>query len=369
MAGTYELWLADDQGNRKLLVDDFLALNASKVDGDRGVINVTLKANFDDSLLNKDWQWHLWRGPAGGTLSLFNAYLIRKVTYQTIGSEQTIIVKGYDGKDILNRRIVAYAAGTDEAAKTDASDDMMKEIVEENLGATAGGDRDMSALFNIQADVSVGPTLTKQFPWRNVLDVLQDLQEASRAAGTEVFFDVVPIPSPTTLSWNFRTATGQPGADLTSGANQVVFDQERGNMIDPSYSEDATDERNYVYGLGQGEGEDREQQEVEDTTSSTASFWARSEGYADARLEEEANGVREEARAVLEKSRAQIYFSATPVDTRGTRFGRDWNWGDKVVARYRGLEFWSIIKTVMISLRAGTGERINARLEYEGPIT
>jgi hypothetical protein len=369
MAGSYELWLADDQGNRKLLVDDFLSLNATKVDGDKGVITVELKGNFDDSLLNKDWQWHLWRAPSGGTLSLFDAYLIRKVTYQTVGSEETILVKGYDGKDIIDRRIVAYAAGTDEANKTDAADDMMKEIVEENLGATAAGDRDMSALFSIQADVSAGPTLTKRFAWRNQLDVLQDLQEASRAEGTEVFFDVVPIPSATTLSWDFRTATGQPGADLTSGANQVVFDQERGNMRDPSYSPDWTDERNYVYGLGQGEGDDREQQDVEDTTSTAESFWSRAEAYADARLEEEANGVREEARALLEKRRAQIFFSATPVDTRGTRFGRDWNWGDKVIARYRGLEFEAIIRAVMISVREGTGETINARLEYEAAIT
>jgi len=369
MAGDYELWLADDRGNRKVLVDDVLSIVATKVDGDRGVITVNLKGNFDRNMLNKDWQWHLWRGPSGGTLSLFNAYLIRKPTYQTTGSEQTIEVKGYDGKDILRRRIVAYAAGTAYANKTAESDDMMKAIVEENLGATAGGDRDMSALFSIQADVSAGPILTKSFAWRNMLDVLQDLQEASRAEGTEVFFDVVPIPSPTTLSWDFRTATGQPGADLTSGANQVVFDQYRGNMRDPSYSEDWTDERNYIYGLGQGEGDDREQEEVEDATSSTASFWARSEGYADARLEEEANGVREEARAMLENSRAKIFFSATPVDTEGTRFGRDWNWGDKVIARYSGLEFQAIIRSVMITVRPGGGENITARLEYEGPIT
>jgi len=368
MAGNYELWLADDQGNRKLLVDDFLSVTASKVDGDRGMISVVLKGNFDDSLLNKDWQWHLWRGPAGGTLSLFDAYLIRRPKYQTVGSEETIVVKGYDGKDILGRRIVAYAAGTDEAAKTDASDDMMKEIVEENLGATAGGDRDMSTLFTIQADVSAGPTLTKQFAWRNVLDVLQDLQEASRAEGTEVFFDVVPIPSTTTLSWDFRTATGQPGADLTSGANQVVFDQYRGNMRDPSYIQDWTDEKNYIYGLGQGEGEDREQQEVEDTTSSTASFWARAEGYADARLEEDADGVREEARAMLELKRSRIYFSSQPVDTRGTRFGVAWNWGDRVIARYRELEFEAIIKAVQLDIAPNSGERVSVRLEYEAPV-
>ena len=54
-----------------------------------------------------------------------------------------------------------------------------------------------------------------------------------------------------------------------------------------------------------------------------------------------------------------------PLDTRGTRFGRDWNFGDKVVARYRGFEFDAIIRAVTISVNGQGEETVQARLEWE----
>lgn len=365
MAGTYEIWLADDRGRRKQIISDWLSLDAAIVDGDRAPFSLILKPNFDDTLINKDWQIHVWRGASSGSLSLLRAYFIRRWRYSTFGGEELITLRGWDSKDILRRRIVAYYAGETESDKTDYTDDMMKEIAEENLGATAATGRDVSSLFTIAADLSAGPTLTKQFAWRNVLDVMQDLQEAARAAGTEVFFDVVPIPSTTTMSFDFRTYTGQPGQDLTTGANQVVFDQERGNMTDPFLEYDYTEAANYIYAAGQGEETDRELQEVSDTDRINESFWSRAEAYADARLEETANGVREEGRALLEKSRPTIRFGADAMDTRGTQFGRDWNWGDKVIARYRGFEFKALIRAVGVNVTPERGEMVGARLEFE----
>jgi len=54
------------------------------------------------------------------------------------------------------------------------------------------------------------------------------------------------------------------------------------------------------------------------------------------------------------------------LDTRGTRFGRDWDFGYKVRAKYRGQEFDAIVRAVTISVDENSKEDIQARLEYEG---
>jgi hypothetical protein len=294
----------------------------------------------------------VWRAPTGGRLSLFRPYFLRFWRYSTRGSQQTLIVGGPDCNDLLRRRIVAYAAGESESTKTaDFADDIMREV-----------DRNWSAL-SVAAELSAGPSLTRAFAWQNVLNVLQNLNKASRAAGTEVFFDVVATGvDGNSISFQFRTYTGQPGQDVSS---QVIFDQERGNLAGPFLEYDYQSEINYVYGLGQGVEDVREQQTASDTARIDISQWGRMEGYADARNESDPNGVRETARALLSQGEPGRRFGGVPLDTEGTRFGRDWNFGDKVRTRYRGQEFDAIVRAIQISLNDSGEETIKARLEYE----
>jgi len=70
------------------------------------------------------------------------------------------------------------------------------------------------------------------------------------------------------------------------------------------------------------------------------------------------------AYAALREGMPKIRFSAMAVDTAGTRFGREWNYGDKVVAKYNDLTFNAIITMVSIDLE-GEDETVTARLEYE----
>jgi hypothetical protein len=58
-------------------------------------------------------------------------------------------------------------------------------------------------------------------------------------------------------------------------------------------------------------------------------------------------------------------FSGRAIDTEGTRFGRDWNWGDKVTARFLSFEFEAIIRRLIIKLSSTGLETIDARIESE----
>ena len=255
----------------------------------------------------------------------------------------------------------------------DQADDMLKAIVTDSIAdgtapAPTAGTRVWSDL-SIAGDLADGPTLEKGFAWKQLLTpagggIMGDIAKAAKEAGTEVFFAVVPkTVSATSITFEFRTSTGQPGMDVS---DRVVFDQERGsNLNDPYLEYDYTKEQNYIYSAGQGDMDERNVQQVYDASRYNASAWNRCEGFADARNQAEDNEVREAGRAKLAEGRPVRRFGGVPVDTQGTRFGRDWDFGDKVRARYRGQEFDAIIRSVVLSMDDSGQETIRAKLEYE----
>ena len=372
MAGSYELWLCDDHGVRIAQIDYALGFSASRVVNGIGRCTVQLPNTFDTSLLAPDRMIQVWRAPVGGNLSLWRAYFLRRWQFLTLSDGEIIMIYGPDVNELLTRRAVVAFSGEAQCAKTDYADDMMKEIVTESLadGVAPTPDAGTRAWpdLTVAADVNLGPTLTDAFAWQQLMTasgsgVLIDISKAAKTAGTEVFFDIVPnVITSKSINFQFVTNINQPGADLT---DRVVFDQERGNLKTPSLDFDYESEINYVYGAGQGEAGSREIQQVYDADRYGASQWNRRETVRDARNQPDADGVREAARAELSEGRPKLRFSGVPVDTEGTRFGIDWDMGDKVTARYRGYTFVSIIRAISISVNDAGEETISARFDYE----
>ncbi len=372
---SYEIWLTTDAGVRIAQLTTGTTFQGSKVVNGIGWFGMSMPLSFDINLIRPDRMIQLWRQPSGGAMSLWNVYLLRKWIFSTQGSQEVVTLEGPDKNDFLRRRIVAAFAASAQAAKTDFADDMMKEVVTQSIAdgvapTPTAGTRVWSNL-SIQADASVGPTITKSFPFDKLLSgsgsgVLSVLADAAREAGTEVFFSIEPnVVTGSSISFQFRTTINQPGQDVTS---RVVFDQQRGNMREPSLEYDYSEEENYIYAAGQGEETARNIQQVYDTDRYNASAWNRCEGFADARNQTADNGVREAGRAQLEEGRPRIRASATPVDTAGTRFGIDWDFGDKVRWRYKNVEFDTIIRAVTISVE-NKREQVQARLDFEGLVS
>lgn len=370
----YEFWITDDKGRRisdesgTSLITRVTWLEATRTCNGHGTLGIGLPTDFNTALLRRDRMIQVWRAPHGNSLSLFRPYFIRRWRYEFQGKEEKLSVFGVDPNELMRRRIVANYADLAQTQKTDYADDMMKEIVTEQFVSDVwgpdAGSRDLPpAYFSVQGDLAAGPILTKGFSWRRVMNVLQDLQKASREAETEVFWDViVNNVTSSTISFQFRTKTGQPGRDLSDYG--VLFSLEKGNLRDPFYDFDATEEENYIFAGGQGTEEDRVTDEAYDAARYNASQWNRCEGFADARNQTTANGVREAARTILEIGRPRERFGAHLSDVEGMRFGVDWNWGDKVKASYRDKEFDAIVWTVQLSLNQDGYETITARLDY-----
>src|SRR5512139_1803612 len=248
-APNYELWLTTDEGVRLASLDYALWWQASRQVNRIGNFQMGLPSTFDQSLLNVDRMFQLWRQPSGGALRLWRVYFVRGWRLETSGSRERIVIWGPDSNDLLRRRIVAYYAGNADANYTnDYCDDIMKDIVtaaitDGTAPAPTAGTR-VWADLSVAADLSDGPQLDKGCAWKELLTdsgsgVLAELAEASRVAGNEVFFDVVPNSvSSTAIAFQFRTYINQPGMDVS---DRVMFSQEDLNLKDPYIQYSYTD--------------------------------------------------------------------------------------------------------------------------------
>jgi hypothetical protein len=368
---TWDIWLCDPRGNRIALLDETITF-ASTIEANRvGKVAVKLPAKYD-GLYGPDYILDMWRTPTGGEPKQHNAYFIRRWLYDRQNDTDTTTLFGYDLNELLNRRIIAYYANTAYTIKTDNAGDIIKALVRENLGSSATDtDRNLASLgLAVGADLGDGYSITKGCSWRNLLVVCQEIAEASRLNGSDLYFGFVPTYGDTgTISPTFTTWATRPGQDHGSTSNsRVIFGETWGNLSSPSIEYDYTEEASVVYAGGQGDGIARNVVEIEDSTRSGRSVWGRREVFTSATGEDTTAAVTSRAQAVLEASRARLRFGATLLDSEQARYGIHWGWGDTVVAEYRGSQFDGIIKGVQIDVDDAGNETIVATLEIEADV-
>lgn len=368
----YEIYLTTDAGVRLASLSTFTSLEASKEASKIGSFSIDMPLSFNPDLLAPDRMVQIWRQPNGGRLGLWHVYFVRRWKFSTSGESDNVTIKGPDINDLLRRRIVAAYSGSSQANKTDNADDMMKEVVTEALSdgvapIPTAGTRVWDDL-SVASDLSKGPTITRGIAWKWLLTesgqgVLPTIAKAAKEEdGTDLFFAVVPdVVGSNSISFRFETYTGQIGQDVS---DRVVFDQARGNMRNPSLEYDYTSEVNYIYAGGQKQGSDRDIQQVYDSDRYSQSKWGRIEGFVSANSQS-GNGVVSAGQDALNNGRPKVRFTATPMDTESTRFGIDWDFGYKVMAKYRNIEFASTINAVTLSVD-DSGDTPQARLDYIG---
>ena len=215
-----------------------------------------------------------------------------------------------------------------------------------------------NAIFN------TGPIISKSFAWANVLDTLQTICDSARADGHEIYFDLIPQDGGT---FKFITTFGQPGLDRRIGsASPLIFSKARGNLKKPCLTTDYDNEVNVVYGGGPGEGISRRVKVVSDAGRIALSAIARSEGFADARMEEDTDAaVIAAANAALVGGQPVIRFTGDLVDVEHSRYGVDWDVGYRVSAEFAGLTFADcLIRSANVEVDDKGVETVEAKLEW-----
>ncbi len=352
-------------GSELLTLDAFETLQYAVRVNTRGVaVLELLDPEFEMGLLPqlKDARLVIWREPEGAVNRIVFAGKIRGWKIKRVGKSLRVTLRAVDYNDELLTRIVAWYAGSSQAAKSGLADDVMKAIVRENLGASVGSggaDREITATgFYVEADKGLGPSLQKGMAWENVLDTLQEISQASyRTPAKGITFGVVPLGKG--VDREFVTRVGQWGADQRG---RVMFSEANGNLVDPEVELDAFDELTHIYAGGQGQGADRLLVEQSDTLRISETPLGRREGFFDGGNYETANALTAVAQGKLEAGRPVFGVNFEVQDTADLIYGRDWDLGDLTTVQVFTWQYDCHVAAVEVKV-SGATETITPHLE------
>jgi len=323
--------VADAFGVHLKEIPDYASLSyvLNSTPGGVGVLELTLPRSVNTSLLLPDGRLGVWRSISGRPPYLDNGaiYLIRSFEFS---ATQTFIRAEHATK-LLDRRIIAYAAGSTYTSKgPDFADDLIKEFVNQNmLAGIVSADRDgaetqadVSAYLSKQGDLGLGATLSKAAARRTLLAVAQELAEASTTAGTYLTFEII---APTESTLELRTYATVRGVDHRATSGQpIILREQAGVLENAKLTIDYTNERTFIIAGGQGEQTNRLIQTASDATRMGVSPFGRNEDFRDMSNVSNTTALQDDADAALWADRPLIYFTGnlieTPALTRGIQF-------------------------------------------------
>lgn len=373
----YELWLAEHNGTRLAIMDLAGYFSFTRALNNIGFFSIVLPVGFDAGLLAKDRRVYFWRKPVGGVLNIaFEGFIRNIITESDREGGIVRIIQGPGLNYLLSGRYAAYPeanTNVDTTVTPVAADDLLKAVVRTNLGATAttANGRKASgvidaAYFGVAADLTLGPTLSMAFSYRNVLEVCREICDASRTAGTELYFEIVPATEDgDTHTMEFRTYIGQPGRDRTSDSADggKTFGPDFSNMAEPKLVENATDEINRAFALGQGQDSAREIQTSEDVTRQGASPFALREGIVWAMAATTAAAVLDAADAAVVAGRPRAILTGKLISMPGYIYGLDVDFGDRVTVSFDGRQGDALIRAATITVDENSDEQVDVAFE------
>lgn len=363
MATTYQVWLATRGGTLVKPLYDFVSLDVSMIVNGIGYARLELPGvSYNLSEFVHKYRIIIKRN--GAVLGNAAYYITGKEEQLSESGEYIISVEAAHANHFLaDRHHMYYAGSTDATATAEEADDLMKRIIRLNLAENAqDADRDKAAPLNVvsvEGDTTQGPQLTKAFARRNMLTVLQELSQSAREAGTAVYFGLVDPSGTGTPS--FKTRITQWGNNRTSG---LPVSPEMGNLTGAGRTKSFNAFASVAYSLGQGTGASRAIGEAENTSATGESDLLFIEATIQANNTSTANGLADEADALLRNSRVSNVLRGTLQETDTFLYGVDWILGDQRTAVFNGEVFTCFVNRVNVRVEGGR-ETITASLEAD----
>jgi len=332
------------------IILDFHNLEATRVVSGVGAIAITLaESQMTDFPLQADTRMALTLSD-GSYSHLFGIYLLGGWVWQTIGNQRYVTLNGLCLNSLLMRRIVAYAAGSEQAKKSGAADNIMRAVVRENLGSLASGDRDISAYgFSVEADLSIAQSVSMAFAWRKVIDVIADISRVAYQQNAEqLYWDIVPGSDGWSGMFQVRKSFFRDRRMSSPYALWLSPDNRTLGEIVESY--DRRDAYNYVYAGGQGNGAGRVIVYVSDSGDISQSVIARAESFYDGAQYSERTTLTAAAHKYLRAGKPKTTVQAKLND--GYLYGRDITVGDALTVKGHA-EYDMILRAVRLSSSDG----------------
>lgn len=333
--------LADPLGNHLIEIADYesadYTLNCSP--GGVGVCELSLPTSFDTSLLFRDGRIGAWRAIDGRPPYLDGSAIFFLETFKY--SSKRTWLRAYHTNTLMDRRIIAYDAGTTYTDKTATfADNQIKAFWSQNAGSgIVGADRDgvetqadISAYVSTQANLSLGASVAKAAARRKLIEVAKELAEASTTAGTYLTFEIV---APTESTLELRTYAIARGVDHRAGtANPVILSEQRGNLEDAELLIDYHDEATFIVAGGSGEKADRLIATQLDATRMGLSPFGRIERFADMANVGDLTSLQDDADGGLREARPLILFTGNLVEAPAFQRGIHYDLGDMLTAEH-----------------------------------
>jgi hypothetical protein len=360
----YKVDWYDDYGTKTGVIQAFTSLEYVRTENAIGRMVLTIPRglyNYEDFKVGQLFE--IWRDK-NGSLELQNetAYFLQDWQfYANEKGEEYIQLYATDANWLLDTAIVYATAGSADAEMTGIPDDLMKAIVDKQLGASADADRQK---LTVDGNVSAGgASVSKAFAYRNVLNVVQELADLAKEGGVYLAFDVVRTAPAT---FQFRTYAGQRGTDhsRTSGDPRLVG-KKYGNLSDATFGTYHSDERNWVLVAGQGEEDARELVVRQNLQRIGASKWNRREYFKDSRDDATTALLEADGDAALNEFRPRQVLTGRLHDTYGMMYGVHYQFGDILTAEAFGYNVDCHVSSVSVKVDQNGGEQIDVRLRGE----
>lgn len=370
MTVNYQIGLYDPTGlNLLAVLDGFSVLDYALIVNGVGALTITLPADYDSFLFSSndvipDNRIIVSRAIGGDAFTIDGDacwFVRRGRKILSDKGQRTTIINAVHANHLLKRRIVAYAAGSAEADKTDFADDMIKAIARENLGTLATDTtRSIATYLSIAADIGAAQSISKAFARRNVLDLSREIAEASYQAGTFLAFDIVST-SPESLTLN--TYIEQRGSDrrFPVGNNPLIFGTEYGNVGSAERDSDRTEEITFGYAGGLGVGSGRTIGTASDVTRIAASPFNRIEQFFDGRTSDVQATLDNDADSLVASGQPRSNFTGKITQTDGSIYGLNYNYGDYITAVFENESIDARLNRVRVQVRDGK-ETIDAQV-------
>lgn len=331
--------LADNSGNHLIEIANYArysyVLNCAP--GNVGVLELELPRSFNTAFLMRDGRIGPWRSINGRPPYHDNGavYLIETIRYRSTST----FVRAVHATSIMDRRIIAYAAGSSYSQKSAAAaDDQIKTFWAENAGASiVSADRDgaetqadISAYVSTQANLGLGASIAKAAARRKLLNVARELAEASTTAGTYLTFEII-APTETTLE--LRTYATQRGVDRRASSSSPVILREQAGVLENATLEiDWRNEKTFVVAGGQGEATERLIATALDTTRMVVSPFGRNETFLDMSNVGDLTSLQDDADSGLRNARPVVTFQGDLIETPALTRGIQFDLGDMLTA-------------------------------------
>lgn len=367
MATTYECRVRSADGQTGLAIianftdpvkDGGAALEYTLNAGQVGVLRLSVPAWMDVSLFPLDARIGVWRSINGRPPQLDGQamFLVRAWRY----TETETIITAYHATSLLERRIIAYPAGSSQSSKsTGFAGNIIKTYASENLGSgIVGASRDgaetqadISSYLSIQANLNDGASVATADARQNLFTAIRDLCDASTQNGTYLTAEIV---APTEQTLELRTYAGQRGVDRRASTTQpVMLSAATGSLEHVVVEVDRSAETTFSICGGQGEQTARLITTSGDSTRMAESVLNRIEQFGDYSNISNTAQLQSKADALVRAGRPRQSFSANVVETDAATRGIHYDFGDLVTAEARGIQFDVRLDVVHVALQAG----------------